>query len=89
MKKHKLVLIEWIDAAGCGPRWNSLDVIMSSNTLTIRSVGWLVDESTKHVTIVSSMDNQEAPQCMGDHAIPRSAIKSMMTLKVPKKWQMP
>ncbi len=88
MKKRRLVLIEWIDTAGCGGRWNSLETIVSSNILTIRSVGWLVDEGTDHVTIVSTLDNQEKPQCMGDHAIPRVAIKSMITLKVPKKWQM-
>ena len=30
------------------------------------------------------MDNQENPMCMGDHSIPRAAIKRMVILKRPK-----
>ena len=52
-KPLELVYVEWIDSAGY-PGWRSLEDIQREATpIVIESVGWVVAENDKSITLVS------------------------------------
>ena len=72
------VLVEWHDA--CQPRaaWEDLEGITSEPSY-ISSVGWIVHEDKKVISLAASID-KELTVVMGITAIPQSAIKRIRCL---------
>lgn len=75
----KIVLIEWIDSKGVTNSWefkNELDPLLPCHII---SIGFLIDDSKTHKTIVQS---DSETQVLGRLTIPTKAILKMKRLKV-------
>lgn len=85
---YKLVLIEWFDSYGCSSSWVRITEDMHPTPLICCSVGWLVYEDEKCLTVIPHLTeaNHEnaARQGCGDMTIPRAAVHSIKELKQPK-----
>ena len=85
----KLVYIEWIDAHGVEPNWEWMEELIAKvhEVVVAKSVGWLIKETKKQVTILPHMV-EAAPgtraQGCGEMTIPRANIQRLVTLSVPK-----
>ncbi len=84
----KLVYVEWIDAHGVEPNWEWMEDLISKVTIEVvaKSVGFLVKETRKQVTLVPHLIEAgpgiKAQGC-GEMTIPRVNIKRMVVLRVP------
>lgn len=81
----RLVLIEWIDSHS-GSRWQDLDNIKAANgPLHCRSVGWVVAENKKYITLVSSISGEKNENIMlcgtGGITIPKCCITRRLSVK--------
>lgn len=85
VKKYKLVRVWWPDSQGEGTSWEYLRTVVERDVdLTHVSVGYLVRENSKFVTIAGHLGAVagETPNCVGGvFHIPRAAITKMETLK--------
>lgn len=75
----KLLLVTWLDACTDESGWKPLDKIASQKPMRVKSVGWLVKRTRKHLTLVGSI---VADHCDGDITIPRGMILSEKELAV-------
>jgi len=79
----KLVLVEWEDACGGERRgWRPLIDMATHGPVRGFSVGWLIVESTKHVTLVPHVMDGMGD---GEIAIPRDFVTRITSLKLPPK----
>jgi len=80
----KLVLIEWMDSH-TGRGWQSLqEITNANNTITCRSVGWLVSENKTCKVIVPHISGEKdgvVPYGCGDISIPASSITKFEVLR--------
>lgn len=74
----KLLWIKWKDSTSQqGGIWHDLESVKDMKPLSIVTVGYLIQESKKHITVASSITKH---QVAGDICIPKSCIKSIKTL---------
>jgi len=84
----KLVYIEWIDAHGVEPNWEWMEELLNKVGVIVvcKSVGFLVKETMKQVTIVphviEAAPHVKAQGC-GDMTIPKANIVRLVVLTVP------
>ena len=75
----KLVKIEWIDASSfSGGDWKDREQIQDLEPTQIMSVGWVIREDTKSVTLCPHMSEHQG---YGEMAISKSAIVKKRVLK--------
>lgn len=86
--KYPLVYIEWEDSVGCGNGWRFLDdELKNFETVVCYTVGWLVgeDERCKFIAPhIAPETKATVDQIAGTKTIPKSAIRKLTKLKVPK-----
>ena len=60
MRNPKLVLVRWVDSYS-NSNWRELDGAKKwgSVVFEVKSVGWLVDESDKHILLSGGYSNNE------------------------------
>ena len=78
------VMVIWIDAHTLGHGWRPVASIKKQPPLTIRSVGWLIEDEPDYVTLAASIDAEhpsDANDIDGDIRIPRGCITSVVVLK--------
>ena len=76
--KHKVVLVEWIDSAGCSG-WQEDPI---TTPLICQSVGFLVRKSKESITLALSFCDDNCSKPYGDMiVIPRGCIKKKKVLK--------
>jgi len=78
-----LAFVLWEDAYSHDD-WVSLDEAKSHEPCLVKSVGWLVDESERHVTIIQSLSSGEAGSRI---TVPKVYIKLFQTLVGNGKWK--
>lgn len=66
-----LVMVEWVDSHHT-PGWTTGDP--PTEPLTCRSVGWLVYEGERAITLAPHVTLEEEPQRCGQMTIPNCAI---------------
>ena len=79
----KLTYVQWSDSYGCSSRWGDLDPETVPEELVCQSVGWVVYETSKVLTLVphiSPVPDQTVQGC-GDMTIPKCAIKKIIYLE--------
>ena len=80
----KLVYIEWSDSRGATASWEHMEVLKENGICIVRSVGWLIQDEKKFIQIVPHVGTDPDQGC-GDMTIPRTQIRRMIELKLPKK----
>lgn len=50
---YKMVLVSWQDAMDMETGWHDLKKIQASKTEPVKSMGWLVKETDKHIVLAS------------------------------------
>ena len=87
MAKNKfrfpLAYVKWEDAYSHDD-WIAVDEAQSYDPCIVESVGWLVDHSEKHVTIIQSLSSSEAGSRI---TIPTSYIRIFQTLMGSGRWK--
>lgn len=74
----KIVRVTWVDScADFG--WRKLASVTPDQYSTIESVGWLVRDDERSITITTSVSSVES--CMDPLVIPKVAIKKMKGLR--------
>ena len=53
IQDYKMVLVSWQDAMDIETGWHSLRKIQSSKTEPVKSLGWLVKDTDKHIVLAS------------------------------------
>ena len=81
--EYPLAFVVWEDAYS-HEDWASIQEAKSHEKCIVNSVGWLIDESDEHVTIVQSFSDNEA---RSRFTIPKVFIQSMETLIGNGKWK--
>lgn len=82
-----LVLVEWVDSFGCEADWKVIEG-PAPEALICRSVGWLLHDDDKCLTIVphlSTPHTKAEPQGCGDMTIPKVAVVRMFVLHDPTR----
>ena len=79
MSDYPLVLIEWHDAVAQGHGWRPIQKIGQLEPEFIRSIGWVVKEDDKGITLVSSITRDGDAD--GDVLIPLGCIISRTSLQ--------
>lgn len=83
MTAHRLVLVEWMDAAGMPDRlagWAKVDDIVNyCDSVLIRSVGWVIVDNDQRLVICPNLSADD----YGDSstAIPKAWIKRVAVLQ--------
>ena len=73
-----LLLVVWRDAISNHAGWEKLDTIATQTPATVRSVGWLLRRTKRHITLVASIVGDEGSS---DATIPTGWIVSEKELK--------
>ena len=87
-KSKKIFLIEWMDSCMSDDSisWKSIDSLESPPDMLCYSVGWIVKESERFLTIaphVSEIENGEVTgQICGEMNIPKKSITKKIELKL-------
>jgi hypothetical protein len=74
----RLVLVEWLDSHYI-PEWHYDEPLTEPKVC--RSVGWLVYEGPKAITIAAHVAVEDAPQRSGEMIIPAQAVINIKTLR--------
>lgn len=83
------VLIEWEDSYGCSSAWQEIPEDCKPDTMTCRSLGWIIARTKRHVVLVPHLAVNGDPsrrQGCGDMTIPTASILSItrIPLKGPR-----
>ncbi len=84
----QLVYLEWVDSAGADG-WHRTDDY-SCGLILVRSIGWLMDEGERHLTITGHLGREddrtsdEPTQAHGWMTIPKCAITQRIDVPTPK-----
>ncbi len=76
-----LVLVEWEDTCSCND-WQSHEEMKTRDVQSVKSVGYLVEKTKKHTTIISSVSVSAGGKggfCT--LCIPAGCIRRMKTIK--------
>ena len=79
MADYPLVIIEWHDAVTQGHGWRPITKISQLEPEFIRSIGWIVKEDDKGITLVSSITADGDAD--GDVLIPVGCVISRTSLQ--------
>lgn len=77
MKKHHAYVVKWKDSASL-QGWHGIDDPRHNETPTITSVGWLIKNTPKTLTITTSVS--EGGRVMDALSIPREAVTKLIKL---------
>ena len=78
MTPSRLLLITWHDARSEHAGWEKLETIAKQSPATVRSVGWELKRTKRHVTLVASIVEDDGS---GDVTIPLGMVISEKELK--------
>lgn len=78
----KLVYLEWLDHSSFAHSyWKDRELLEELSPMLVKSVGWVVNQTEKTITIVShAIEKNE--QAAGEMCILKSAIKKKRVLKI-------
>ena len=76
-KGYPRVEVEWLDSAGMA-EWGGEDEYQKQRPLIIKSVGYLLNKGSGHVTLVQNVD--ENRKMNGSMSIPRSVVRKITVL---------
>lgn len=76
--KHHAYVIKWRDSCSNGG-WRRVDTLDREEIAIITSVGWIVRQTKKEITITTSMSDRG--NVMDTLTIPREAVTMMTRLK--------
>ena len=80
-KRDRLLYVEWDDASSHDNTWAQRGMYESHNEPDgCQSVGWLIAENDKAITLCASRSTQNNQLC-GDMIIPKSAIRKRRILR--------
>ena len=82
--KHRLVLVEWIDASRLSDSWMDWSAIPEAYPHKCVTVGFVVSENKNEIILVPTIgdvEHEENRHTYGGMLIPRSAIISERRLK--------
>lgn len=68
----KLVVVEWVDSCSLRNGWKGLAEAKTLKPSRIRSVGWIVSQDDKQITVASHWD--EMDNICGEMCIPKGCI---------------
>lgn len=75
---RRLLLITWHDARSNHAGWEKLETIAKQSPATVRTVGWELRRTKRHLTLVASIVEDDGS---GDVTIPLGMIVSEKELK--------
>ena len=75
------VYLEWDDSEFHDTGWAAYDPRRKS--MLVKTMGWLVGENARELTIASSCDMGEPPQWGAQFSIPKSAIRKRRRVTLP------
>ncbi len=78
MTERRLLLVTWRDARSEHAGWEKLETIAKQSPAIVRSVGWELKRTKRHVTLVASIVEDEGS---GDVTIPLGMIVSEKELR--------
>jgi len=81
--EYPLAFVTWEDAYSHDD-WVPIADARSHTPCIVQSVGWLVDESDRHITIIQSITSDEAGSRI---TIPKVYIKNLETLMGSGRWR--
>lgn len=65
IKNQQLLLIEWVDSRGAGPRWHYASEIADDKLCKMQSVGWVIKHSKEEICIAPHLGLEDD----GDHQV--------------------
>lgn len=74
MKKRKLVIVHWIDSCGVSPSWQHLSDVSDYEAVKIKSVGWIVHQDQRSISLCPNISKCDDPQVIGVMTIPKCAV---------------
>ena len=81
MNERKLLYIEWTDSRGCHSSWQHVEAIADDEPCKLRSVGWVVNETSKYIHLAPHIGDDPEQVC-GDMVIPKFAITKRRVLSI-------
>ena len=81
MDEYRLVKVIWKDIQGIEGPWVDFQEASEITPVTVETVGWVVVEDSKFVTLVSSLEAQKT-FCGSITSIPKGCILSMTLVSV-------
>lgn len=82
MKYGPLTYVEWEDSSSLSGPWHRHAEIESLTLDICRSVGWLVNETRRSITLVAHCSSHA---CGGEIVIPKTCILKRWSVKQPPK----
>lgn len=83
MTDRKLVYVEWIDSRGVSASWEHMEVLAEHGPCPVKSAGWLLRDEENFIQVVPHIGTDPDQGC-GDMTIPRSQIRRIVELKIPR-----
>lgn len=77
---YKIIYVKWEDAVGADG-WTNMDYVQRQALTTIETVGFLVKETDKFLTVIHSVD-EENSNSGAWMTIPKTQIKKRKYLKI-------
>ena len=79
----RITMIEWVDSVSFhGGIWRDIDRVRALELDLILSVGFILEETPSHVTLVAHLSEEEVS---GEMCIPRVAIKKIRHFSIKSK----
>ena len=79
--KYPMVLVEWVDSCSPSRVWGTAESLRTYNPVTVKSVGFLVKDDKRGITIVQGLGAESDPDACLPMAIPRGCVKKIKRLK--------
>lgn len=81
MSRNRLLYVEWEDSCSHAGAWTGENELRKVRPARCHTVGWVVNETSKHMTLASSWGGVEGNrQYSGDMTIPKSVIRKKRRL---------
>lgn len=78
MSDRRLLIVTWYDAVSDDAGWKSIEKVAKQQPPVVRSVGWEIRRTKRHVTLAASIIEDH---CDGDVTIPLGMIIRERELK--------
>lgn len=79
IEAKKIVRVDWVDSAGSGTLWETLEDLDGIKPLRCTTVGFVLEDTDDHITL--AMSTHEDRGIMGALAIPRVAVTRVKVLR--------
>jgi hypothetical protein len=85
--EYPLVLVEWEDIYSDGSiQGSKADILRSIKPCIRYTPGWLVDDGTEYVILVTDYDVKDGAPCLGaPQQFPKSVVKQIFKLTVSRR----